>query len=192
MEKHAFALETLVREGPEEALGRLEALKNQLKDRLERTLELLVTLEGPSTETLTGLAYHLGRLAGVLEEGTAASVDAFRAQEKRVVEAGRDLGAFYDGNIPESQDGLGEMEPQIFMVSMALEAVYEVLDQCFGLKEGGYEDVLTKSREPILEEIESVKLKIQAASDDPSIATQEFIGGLSADLAAIRSRFAAG
>jgi hypothetical protein len=53
MEKHAFAMETLVREGPEEALGRLEVLKGQLKDRLELTLELLVTLEGPSTETLT-------------------------------------------------------------------------------------------------------------------------------------------
>jgi ParB-like chromosome segregation protein Spo0J len=192
MEKHAFAMETLVREGPEEALSRLEVLKGQLKDRLERTQELLKTLEGLSTETLTGLAYRLGRLAGVLEEGMAASVETFRAQEKRVVEAGRELGAFYDGNVPESQDGLGEMEPQVFMVSMALEAEYEVLDQCFGLKEGGYLEALTKSRELILEEIESVKLKIQAASDDPSLATIEFISGLSADLAAIRARFATG
>jgi hypothetical protein len=190
MEKHAFALETLVREGPEEALDRLEILKGQLRDRLVNTQELLGTLEGLPPETATGLAYRLGRFSGALEEGMADSVEAFKAQETRIVEAGRELGAFYDGNVPESQDGFEEIETQIFMVSMALEAEYEVLEQYFHLKNSDFLEGLAEEQNLVLEEIESVKLKVKAALDDPSLATLEFLSGLSADLAAIRSRFA--
>ena len=192
MEKHAFALETLVREGPEEALSRLEILKNQLKDRLVNTQELLGTLQDLPLQAATGLGYRLGRLTGVLEEGPAASAEAFRAQEKRVIEAGRDLGTFYDENVSDAQAGFGEMESQVFMVAMALEAEYEAIDQCFQLKEDEFLEGLTKSRELILEEINAVKSKIQVARDDPSLATAEFIGELSGDLAGIRSRFVVG
>ena len=192
MEKHAFALETLVREGPEEALNRLEILKGQLRDRLERTLESLGTLKGLPLETTAGLGYRLGRVAGVLEEGPALSAKAFRSQEERVIKAGRDLGTFYDENVSDAQAGFGEMEIEVFMVAVALEAEYEALDQCFQLKESGFLETLTKSRDLILEEIKAVKSRIQAAGDDPSLATVEFMGGLSADLATIRSRFVVG
>ena len=193
MEKHAFALETLVREGPEEALNRLEILKGQLRDRLERTLESLGTLKGLPLETIAGLGYRLGRVAGVLEEGPASSAEAFRSQEERVIKAGRDLGTFYDENVSDAQVGFGEMEAEVFMVAVALEAEYEALDQCFQLKEGGFlETLLIKNRDLILEEINAVKSKIQVARDDPSLATAEFIGELSGDLAGIRSRFVVG
>jgi hypothetical protein len=86
--------------------------------------------------------------------------------------------------------GLEEMEPQVFMVSMALEAEYEVLHQCFQLKESGALEGLLEIRELILEEIEAVKSKVLVARDDPSIATVEFMGALSANLADIRSRLA--
>ena len=86
--------------------------------------------------------------------------------------------------------GLEEMEPRIFMVSIALEAEYEALHQCFQLKESGALEGLLEIRELILEEIEAVKSKVLVARDDPSIATVEFMGELSADLADIRSRFA--
>ena len=79
MEKHAFALETLMREGPEAAQGRLEVLKGQMKDRLEHTLALLGTLEGLPLEAATGLTYRMGRLASVLEEGSAASAEGLRS-----------------------------------------------------------------------------------------------------------------
>ena len=84
------------------------------------------------------------------------------------------------------------METQVFMVAIALEAEYEVLGQCFHLKEDGILEILAEERDLILEKIKSVKSKIQAAGDDPSLATVEFISGLSGDLAAIRSRFATG
>ena len=190
MEKHIFALETLVREGPEEAMNRLEILKDQLMDRLGLKLELVGTLEGMSAETSAGLGYRLGRFAGVLEEGPAASAEGFRSQEEKVVRAGRELGAFYDENVLESQTGLEAMETQVFMVAIALEAEYEVLGQCFHLKEGGILEILAEERDLILEKIKSVKSKIQAAGDDPSLATVEFMGALSANLADIRSRLA--
>jgi len=189
MEKHAFALETLVKEGSEEALNRLEILKGQLRDRLERTLASLGSLEGLPLETTAGLGYRLGRVAGVLEEGPAVSAEAFRSQEERVVEAGRDLGTFYDENVSDAQAGFGEMEAEVFMVAVALEAEYEVLNQCFQLKEEGVLEGLTKNRELILKEINAVKSKIQMVRDDPALATTEFMGELSADLAGIRSRF---
>ena len=84
------------------------------------------------------------------------------------------------------------MEPQVFMVSMALEAEYEVLDQYFVLKESGALEGFKENQELILEELDAVKSKILVARDDSPLATAEFISGLSADLAAIRSRFVVG
>ena len=80
MEKHAFALETFLREGQEEALHRLEILKGQVRERLGRALTVFGTLEGLSLETLLGLSFKLGRLSGILEEGSVATAEAFRAQ----------------------------------------------------------------------------------------------------------------
>ncbi len=189
MEKHTFALETLVKEGPEEALNRLEILKGQMKDRLERILESLGTQEGLPLETAAGLGYRLGRVAGILEEGPAVSSEAFRFQKRRFVGASRDVGTFYDEKVPDAQAGFGEMEAEVFMVAMALEAEYEVLDQCFGLNKSGVPEKLAESRELILEELSAIRSKIQVARDDPTLGTAEFIGELSASLAGVRSRF---
>jgi hypothetical protein len=189
IEKHAFALETLLQEGQEEALHRLEILKGQLRERLTRSLTVFATLEGLPQETLLGLGFKLGRLFGVLEEGSVDTADTFSAQEKRIIVAIRDFGTYYDDKIKESITGLDEIEKEIFLVGLALEAEFETLSQCFKTKCSDMEADLTRNKDIILEKIEDVKTKIQVARDDPALATVKFMETLSADLAGIRSHF---
>ncbi len=189
MEKNTFALESLLREGQEEALQRLEILKGQLRDRLARSLTVFGALEGLPLETTLGLSFKFGRLSGILEEGSVETAEAFRAQGERTIKAIRDIGTLYDQSIAESMMGLDEIEEEIFMVGLALVAEVETLGQCFQSKGSDMETVLTRNRDIILEKIYAVKAKIQVARDDPALATVEFMETLSADLAGIRSYF---
>lgn len=140
-------------------------------------------------ETLLGLSFKLGRLSGILEEGSVATIEAFRAQGERTIGAIRDFAIFYDANIAESMTGLDEIEKEVFLVGLALEAEFETLGQCFQSKGTDMATDLPGNRDIILEMVDAVKAKIQVAQDDPALATMEFMGELSADLAGIRSQF---
>jgi hypothetical protein len=189
MEKHAFALETFLREGQEEALHRLEVLKEQVRERLGQTLAVFGSLEGLPLKTILELSFKLGRLSGILEEISAITADALRAQEERITEAIRDFGAFYDENMADSVTALDEIEKEVFLVGIALEAEFETIGQWFLLKGTDMETALLENRDIILGMIDALKAKIQVARDDPALATMEFMATLSADLAGIRSQF---
>ena len=189
MEKHAFAMETLVREGPVEALSRLEILKKQLRYRIENLLEFLETQHVIPQEAAMGLSYRFGRLASTLEEGSASTSAAFSVQKEKIIGAIRDLGTYYDKHVELSVEDLEGNETDFFMVVTALEANLETMAQYIQWQGYGTPSFTAQSQELFLRAVGAVSTGIQVARDDPSLATEEFMSDLSADLAEVRRQF---
>ena len=189
MEIHAFAMETLLREGLDEALSRLQYLKDQLRDRLQDFVQILQTGDLLPANTALGLEQKFEAVLRILEEDSAPDPSAFKDQGRRIIEAIRAAGAYYEENVESSEQGLDEAESEIFKVGLAMEAEWEALGQVISWQEAHSMDWTEQDRQQLAGRISDFRTRIQIARDDPIPVDDDLISRFSAELAGIRGSF---
>jgi len=189
MEIHAFAMETLLREGLGEALSRLQFLKDQLRDRLQAFVRVLQTDDLLPEDTALGLEQRLEAVLGIMEEGKTPDHSALKDQGRRIIKAMRAVGTYYDENVDSSVHGLKETESEIFKVALAMEAEWEAMEQVINWQETHSEKWTEQDREQLADRISDFRTRIQIARDDPVPVDDDLISGLSTELAGIRESF---
>jgi hypothetical protein len=189
MEIHAFAMETLLREGLGEALSRLQFLKDHLRDRLQAFVKVLQTGDLLPAEIALGLEQRFEAALGIMEEDKAPDPSILKDQGRRIIKAFRAIGTYYDGNVESSVQGLDEAESEVFKVALAMEAEWEALEQVISWQETGGRERTGQDREHLADRISDFRARIQLARNDTVPVDDDLISGLSAELAEIRESF---
>ena len=189
MEIHAFAMETLLREGLGEALSRLQFLKDQLRDRLQAFVKVLQTGDLMPADIALGLEQRFEAALGIMEEDKAPDPSTLKDLGRRITKALRAIGTYYDGNVESSVQGLDEAESEVFKVALAMEAEWEALEQVIDWQETDGLERTGQDREQLADRISDFRTRIQLARSDTVPVDNDLISGLSADLAGIRESF---
>jgi hypothetical protein len=189
MEIHAFAMETLLREGLGEALSRLQFLKDQLRDRLQAFVKVLQTGDLLPADIALGLEQRFEAALGIMEEDKAPDPSTLKDLGRRITKALRAIGTYYDGNVESSVQGLDEAESEVFKVALAMEAEWEALEQVIDWQETDGLERTGQDREQLADRISDFRTRIQLARSDTVPVDNDLISGLSADLAGIRESF---
>jgi len=189
MEIHAFAMETLLREGLGEALSRLQFLKVQLRDRLQAFVQVLKAGDLLPADIALGLEHRFEAALGIMEEDKAPDPSTLKDQGRRIIKAFRAIGTYYDGNVESSVQGLDEAELEVFKVALAMEAEWEALEQVINWQETGDLERTGQDREQLADRISDFRARIQLARNDTVPVDDDLISGLSAELAGIRESF---
>ena len=189
MEIHAFAMETLLREGMGGAISRLQILKDQLRDRLRAFIRVLQTDDLLPADTALGLEHRLEAVMGIMEEGKAPDHSDLKDQRRRIIRAIRALGTYYDENVGSSVHGLDETESEVFKVALAMEAEWEALEQVINWQETHSGKWTEQDREQLADRISDFRTRIQLARVDTVPTDDDLISRLSTELAGIRESF---